>query len=637
MTFHALLRRMLTSVQVIRREPVVLFRTPRFVWRAINEGPRLTLRRIKYITDPFRFSSSSLNYQAWRDKFGTTDQEKAAMTAWAEALHEPLVIALLMPVFNPKPEWLQEAIDSVRSQLYPHWQLCIADDCSTDPRIRPLLEAAMAADPRIQVVFRDHNGHICASSNSALELVQAPWMALLDHDDLLPDEALIWVAKAVTDHPDACLFYSDEDKIGPEGKPFDPYFKGDWNPVLMEAQNMFCHLGVYSTELVRQVGGFREGFEGSQDHDLVLRCSEQVRRDQIVHIPRVLYHWRVHPQSTSSGVSAKSYSIKTAERAITEHLHRIDLPLERMRWSSSGFRPKLALPNPAPRVSVIIPTRNGIEVLAPCLTSLLECTCYPDLEVVVVDNGSDEPSTLHLLADLEQKGRIKVLRDPSPFNYSALNNRAVQQTNSELICLLNNDIEVIDPGWLEELVVQVLRPGVGAVGAKLLYPDRTIQHGGVVLGVGGVAGHAHHRCHEDEHGYFSRAQLTQEMTAVTAACLLVRRSHYEAVGGLNEEQLKVAFNDVDFCLKLREVGLRNIFVAESKLIHHESVSRGDDLSGEKAKRFESEALWMMQKWSDQLSNDPYYNPNLSLDFMPFALSSPMSLSSPPRLKRWLSS
>ena len=252
----------------------------------------------------------------------------------------------------------------------------------------------------------------------------------------------------------------------------------------------------------------------------------------------------------------------------------------------------------------------------------------------MVDNGSDEPSTLQFLADLEQQGRIQVFRDPSPFNYSALNNRAVQKTSGALVCLLNNDIEVIDPGWLEEMVVQVLRPGVGAVGAKLLYPDRTIQHGGVVLGIGGVAGHAHHRIPEDHPSYFYRAQLTQEMAAVTAACLLVRRSHYEAVGGLNEEQLKVAFNDVDFCLKLLELGLHNIYAPAARLIHHESVSRGDDLSGAKAERFATEVAWMKQQWSDQLFHDPAYNPNLSLNYNPFSLNSPMSLASPPRLQRW---
>ena len=627
MKLRTLLRRLRTSAQVLRGDPGVVLRAPRFVWRTLKEGPRASLDRLRRISDPLRFS---VDYEAWRAEFGTTPEEKQAMAAWAEALPQPVPIALLMPVFNPKPEWLQAAIDSVRAQLYPHWQLCIADDCSTDPRIRPLLEAAMAADPRIQVVFRERNGHICASSNSALELVQAPWVALLDHDDLLPDEALIWVAKAIAEHPQAQLFYSDEDKLSPAGELFDPYFKGDWNPVLMEGQNMFSHLGVYATDLVRQVGGFRKGLEGSQDHDLVLRCSEQLRREQIVHIPRVLYHWRVHPQSTAGGANAKPYTVQSAERAISEHLQRRALPLRQISWTPVGFRAELALPEPPPRVSVIIPTRNGLKVLRPCLTSLLERTRYSDFEVLVVDNGSDEPATLQFLADLEHQGRIRVLPDPSPFNYSALNNRAVQQASGELICLLNNDIEVIDPGWLEELVVQALRPGVGAVGARLLYPNRTLQHGGVLLGVGGVANHAHLGWPCDHPGYFSRAQLTQEMAAVTGACLLVRRSYYEAVGGLNEEQLQVAFNDVDFCLKLREQGLQNVYAPAARLIHHESVSRGQDLSPEKAARFAAEVDWMQQRWGDQLPQDPAYNPNLSLDNPHFRLAWP------PRVQRWIS-
>ena len=628
MKFRTLLRRLRTSAQVLRGDPGVMLRAPRFMWRTLKEGPRASLDRLRRISDPLRFS---VDYEAWRAEFGTTAEEKQAMAAWAEALPRPVPIAVLMPVFNPKPEWLQAAIDSVRAQLYPHWQLCIADDCSTDPRIRPLLEAAMAADPRIQVAFRERNGHICASSNSALELVQASWVALLDHDDLLPDEALIWVAKAIAENPQAQLFYSDEDKLSPAGELFDPYFKGDWNPVLMEGQNTFSHLGVYATDLVRQVGGFREGFEGSQDHDLVLRCSELLRRDQIVHLPRVLYHWRVHPQSTAGGAKAKPYTVQAAERAIIEHLKRHGLSPRQIHWSDSGFRPQLTLSDPAPRVSVIIPTRNGLKVLRPCLTSLLDRTRYPDLEVLVVDNGSDDPATLELLASLEKQDRIRVLCDPSPFNYSALNNRAVGQASGEFICLLNNDIEAIDPGWLEELVAHAMRPGVGAVGARLLYPNRTIQHGGVLLGVGGVANHAHLGWPGDNPGYFGRAQLTQEMAAVTGACLLVRRSYYEAVGGLNEEQLKVAFNDVDFCLKLREQGLQNLYAPAARLIHHESVSRGQDLSPEKAARFAAEVAWMQQRWGDQLPQDPAYNPNLSLDNPHFRLAWP------PRVERWASS
>lgn len=625
MKIKALLGRLRTSAQVLRRDPGLVLRVPRFLRRSLREGPRASLDRLRRISAPLRFS---VNYEAWRFEFCSTDAEKAAMAAWAQALPEPPLIALLMPVFNPRLEWLQAAIDSVRGQVYPHWQLCIADDSSTDSRIRPLLEAAMAADPRIQVVFRERNGHICASSNSALVLVQAPWLALLDHDDLLPDEALTWVAQAILANPEARLFYSDEDKLSPDGELFDPYFKGDWNPLLLEGQNMFSHLGVYSTELVRQLGGFREGFEGSQDYDLVLRCSEQLRREQIVHIPRVLYHWRVHPESTAGGASAKPYAVQAAEQAISEHLLRCGEQPQQLDWSQVGFRAQWALPDPAPRVSVIIPTRNGLKVLKPCLTSLLKLTCYPDMELLLVDNGSDEHDTLHFLQELEQSGQIRVLRDPSPFNFSALNNRAVEQASGDLICLLNNDIEVIDPGWLELLVVQVLRAGVGAAGARLLYPNGTLQHAGVLLGVGGVANHAHLGWPGEYPGYFSRAQLVQEIAAVTGACLVVRRSHYLAVGGLDEQNLKVAFNDVDFCLKLREQGLRNVYVPAARLIHHESASRGLDLSPEKAERFAAEVAWMQQRWGDQLAHDPFYNPNLSLDNPHFCLAWP------PRLERW---
>ena len=619
MKVRTLLRRLRTSAQVLRGDPGVVLRAPRFLWRTLKEGPRASLDRLRRISDPLRFS---VDYEAWRAEFGTTAEEKAAMAAWAQELPDAPQIAVLMPVFNPKPEWLQAAIDSVRGQLYSHWQFCIADDCSTDPLIRPLLEAAMAADPRIQVVFRERNGHICASSNSALELVQSPWLALLDHDDLLPDEALIWVAKAIVDHPEAKLFYSDEDKISPAGELVDPYFKGDWNPLLMEGQNMFSHLGVYSTDLVRHVGGFREGFEGSQDHDLVLRCSEQLQREQIVHIPRILYHWRVHRESTAGGAKAKPYTVQAAERAITEHLQRRGLPLKQLSWSSVGFKAELALPDPAPRVSVIIPTRNGLKVLKPCLTSLLDITRYPDLEVLAVDNGSDDPATLRFLAELEEQGKIRVLRDPSPFNYSALNNRAVEHATGDYLCLLNNDIEVVDPGWLDEMMSRAVLPEVGAVGARLLYPNGKLQHAGVLVGVGGVAAHAHHGWPGDHPGYFSRAQLAQEMMAVTAACLVVSRLDYQRVGGLNEEQLAVAFNDVDFCLKLFHAGLNNLYLPSVVLVHHESVSRGQDRSPEKAARFASEVAWMQDRWQGVLEKDPFFSPNLSLHNPHFRLAWP---------------
>ena len=627
MKFRSLLRRLRTSAQVMLADPGSLVRAPRFLWRALREGPQLSLARLRALSDPSRFSPDY--YRSWLAEFQQPSaEERQDMQAWAAGLEDPPRIAVLMPVFNPRPEWLQQAIASVRNQLYPHWELCIADDCSTDPEVRQVLEAAQRSDDRIRVVFREQNGHISACSNSALELVDARWVALLDHDDLLADDALAWVAHCIVNQPQVRIIYSDEDKIGADGLPRDPFFKTDWNPILMEGQNAVCHLGVYCTNLVRGVGGFREGYEGAQDHDLVLRCSLHVTRDQIVHLPRILYHWRLHDQSTASGAEAKPYSNTAAQRAVSDYLRALCVDVENVSTSEVGLQPCFAVPADAPRVSVIIPTRNGLEVLKPCLNSLLDRTHYPDLEILVVDNGSDDSETVAFLQSLQQSGRIRVLSDPSPFNYSALNNKAVEEATGEWICLMNNDIEVIQPDWLVQMLAYARRPDIGAVGARLLYPDGCIQHGGVLLGVGGVAGHAHHGLAHDSPGYYCRAQLVQEMSAVTAACLLVSKNHYQAVGGLDAGHLAVAFNDVDFCLKLTQSGLRNVYAATAVLLHHESVSRGYEDTPAKQARFNAEVLWMQQRWSDRLTTDPAYNPNLTLDGEPFCLAWP------PRLERW---
>lgn len=626
-TLRQLRRRFGTLSELLRREPQLLLRLPFFAWRMVREGLPQTMERVRYLSDPLRFAQ---DYSDWLTLFHTLrPEERRAMQSWARCLSDPPRIAVLMPVYNPRPEWLHQAIDSVRQQLYPHWQLCIADDCSSAPQIRPLLEAAMAADPRIKVVFREQNGHISASSNSALELVDAPWVALLDHDDLLPDDALAWVAQAILLHPQARLFYSDEDKLGPAGQRCGPYFKSDWNPELMEGQNMFSHLGVYAAELMRSVGGFRLGYEGSQDYDLVLRCIDHLQSEQVVHIPRVLYHWRVHPDSTAAGSKAKPYAQVAAEKVVKDYFERGELPLKQLISLPQGFRAQLQMPQPPPPVSVIIPTRNGLAVLKPCLDSLLSKTVYSALEVLVVDNGSDDPATLHFLGDLQSRDqRVRVVRDPSPFNYAALNNMAVSLATGDLICLLNNDIEVIQPDWLEEMVTQLQRPYVAAVGAKLLFANRKIQHAGVFLGLGGIAAHGHRGFDGREGGYFGRANLTQEVSAVTAACLLVRRSAWEQVGGLDAEHLAVAFNDVDFCLRLREANYRVIYTPFAVLIHHESVTRGDDLLPEHVERFRREEAWMHHRWGEKLQSDQFYNPNLTL------ADSNFSLAWPSRVERW---
>lgn len=562
------------------------------------------------------------DYQAWIRQYDTrTDDERANIRATqADFANKPL-ISVLMPTYNPKSEWLIAAIESVRKQVYPHWELCIADDASTDPAVRLILERYARLDPRIKIVIRQKNGHISAASNSALALATGTWVALLDHDDLLPEHALFWVAHSINAHPKVRMIYSDEDKTDENNRRFDPYFKCDWNPDLFYSHNMFSHLGVYETALMRQVGGFREGFEGAQDYDLALRCIEQVKPTQIFHIPRVLYYWRVHAESTALSADSKPYAMIAGERAINEHFERTGVKGS-AKLIGYGYQAIYPLPDNPPLASIIIPTRNGLALLTQCINSILDKTSYPNYEILVVDNGSDDAKTLSYLYSLSTNPKIRVIRDDRPFNYSSLNNAAVAQAKGEIIALLNNDIEVISPAWLSEMVSHALRPGVGAVGAKLWYPNDTLQHGGVTLGVGGVAAHAHRLMPKGHYGYMGRAALTQSFSAVTAACLVIRKSIYQQLGGLNEVELAVGYNDVDFCLRLRVAGYRNVWTPMAELYHHESATRGSDETEVNKARLDTEVAYMKQRWGTLLQNDPAYSPNLTLGGDDFSFAWP---------------
>jgi glycosyltransferase involved in cell wall biosynthesis len=542
-----------------------------------------------------------------------------------EAMEGGPLISVIMPTYNPNPAWLREAIESVRAQIYPNWELCIADDASTSNGVREVLEAYSRSDARVKVVFRPQNGHISASSNSAIELATGSWLALMDHDDLLPAHALYCVAECIVAHPDVRLIYSDEDKVDEGGHRFGPYFKPDWNVDLFRSQNMFSHLGVLSTDLVRDVGGFRVGLEGSQDWDLVLRCMERVEPTQIRHIPRVLYHWRVHGESTAKSMGAKPYAAVAGERALNEHLARTGVQ-GAAEYLGFGFRVRYALPQALPLVSLIIPTRNALQLVKQCIESIEAKTSYPNYEIILVDNGSDDPSALAYFKELDARANIRVLRDDRPFNYAALNNAAVAQAQGELVALVNNDIEVITPDWLSEMVSIALQPGVGAVGARLWYPNMTLQHAGVILGVGGIAAHAHRGMPAGREGYGGRAGLIQSFSAVTAACLVIRKSIYEQVGGFDGVHLQVAFNDVDFCLRVREAGYRNVWTPYAELMHHESATRGKDLSPEKRARFEREVAYMRERWGELLENDPAYSPNLMLAREDFSYAWPPRLA-----------
>ena len=424
--------------------------------------------------------------------------------------------------------------------------------------------------------------------------------------------------------PGVDIIYSDEDHIDDFGNRSTPYFKPDWNPELMLGQNLVSHLGVYRRSLMERIGGFRLGMEGSQDYDLTLRAVAETTPDRIVHVPKVLYHWRQSSSSPSFSDLALDHCASNGRRAVSEFLVR-RIPAVRVEASPSvpaWNRVIYPIPQPEPLVSVIIPSRNQAEMLGRTLDGLLGRTNYPSLEVLIVDNGSDEPAALALLDTVSADPRVRVLRCPGPFNYSALNNQAVREATGELILLLNNDIDVIAPDWLREMVSHAIRPEIGAVGAKLLYPDGTIQHGGVTLGMFGVAGHQYLNRPREDRGYFGHLKLARYVAAVTGACLMVRRSAYQEVGGLNEASLPVAFNDIDLCLKLAEHGYHNLWTPYAELYHFESASRGSDETIEKAARFRGEIAYMQRVWGHRMDRDPYWSPNLSLNSKDIALAFP---------------
>jgi glycosyltransferase involved in cell wall biosynthesis len=562
------------------------------------------------------------DYAAWVEQFDTLDaQARWQITEHIRTWESQPLISIIMPVFNPPLDLLREAVDSVRYQLYPHWELCIADDASTRQDVREYLEYLQHSDPQINVVFREQNGHISAASNSAIEIASGDYVALMDNDDLIAEHALYWVARAIVENSDVCLIYSDEDKVDIHGRRSGPYFKPDWNEFLFRSQNMISHLGVYRRDLVAEVGGFRLGFEGSQDYDLALRCVELIEPTQIIHIPRVLYHWRAHSGSTAKAGDQKPYAAEAGLRALKEHLQRRSMMAHAELLPMGMYRVRHQLPEIQPLVSLIIPTRNAHGLVQQCIESILRLTTYRNYEIILIDNGSDDEEALSYFAELERDSGVRVVRDERPFNYSALNNLAVTQARGELVGLINNDIEVISPEWLEEMVSLALMPRVGAVGARLWYPDNRLQHGGVITGIGGVAGHSHKYLPKGKYGYFGRVSLTQEFSAVTAACLVVRKAVFEEVEGLDEVNLKIAFNDVDFCLRLREAGYVNVFTPFAELYHHESATRGAEDTVSKQQRFQSEIDYMLSRWP-RLKEDYAYNPNLTLEHEDFGLAWP---------------
>ncbi len=572
-------------------------------------GARAAIEEIAVAYDHLqqRRAGDAVDYPTWRARNAILyDEDIARLRAALDALPGGgPSFSIVMPVHDPEPTGLQEAIESVQTQIHGRWQLCIVDDGSEDPAVHAVLDAA-ARDPRVIVRRRPTNGHIVAATNDALELASGEWVAFMDHDDLLAPHALALLA---LDAPDADVLYTDEDKVDALGRHFDPHFKPSWNPELLLGQNYCSHLTAIRRRLVDDVGRMRPGTDGSQDHDLLLRVTALVDADRIVHVPHVLYHWRATAGSTALAPGEKTYTETASIEALRDRLGpgwEIDVAAAPTTYRCT---PPL---DDVPMVSILIPTRDRLDLVQQCVESVLRTT-WPAFEILIIDNDSENPETLEWFDAFDNGLDHRVIRAPGAFNYSTINNTGAAAAHGDLLLLLNNDTEVIDPRWLTEMVRWIGQPGIGAVGAKLLYPDDTIQHAGVVLGLGGFAGHGHHLLGRDEYGYFSRLTMTHEVGAVTGACLLTRRDTWDQLGGLDEE-LAVAFNDIDYCLRVRhELGQRILWTPHALLYHHESVSRGSEDDPAKVARFNAEVDRCLERWAPVLGDDPAYSPNLALD------------------------
>jgi GT2 family glycosyltransferase len=568
----------------------------------------------------------ALPYSEWIERFDRLDERRRSeLRSLLSEINDPPLISVLLPVYEPSEKHLREAIDSVVNQVYPHWELCIADDASTAEWIPGVLAEYQAADERIHVVLRPSNDHISATTNSAAGLATGSHVAFLDHDDTLAEQALALVALAIARTPDLGLVYSDEDKINVEGVRSDPYFKPDWDPLLLLGQNYLTHFCVVRRDLFDAVGGLRRGYEGAQDWDLAFRITERLRPDQVGHVPHVLYHWRLHPASTAANQAAKPYAAIAARRATAEHFARTGCDAEVEPLGRIGYqRVRFGAPTEPPLVSIIIPTRDGPRLRA-CLESLWYRTRYPRYEIVLIDNGSRDLGVLRHMADHADK--LRVIRDDRPFNFSALNNVAAEHARGEVLCLMNDDVEVMNGDWLDEMVAFLLQPEVGIVGAKLYFGDRRIQHAGLVLGVGGIAAHSFRFFDHLYFGHLGHAILPRTCSAVTAACLVTRRRVWEEIGGFDEE-LAVSFNDVDYCLRARARGWQTVWTPFAELVHYESTSRGSDTEDKNVLRASREHDHIVDKWDTLLRADPAYNPNLTF------LKEDYSLAWPPRIGRF---
>jgi len=541
-------------------------------------------------------------YNIWTQLNEPTPEGLQDLAAESKTFTYRPKVSVVVPVYRTPPKLVREAIESVRAQVYDNWEMCLVDDASKRPELSAILKEYAGQDTRIRLTDLAKNRGIAGATNAALALAQGEFVGFLDHDDTLGPDALYRVVKHLQHHRDADLIYSDEDKLDPGGERFDPFCKPDWSPDLLLAMNYICHFVVIRRNLLEEVGGLRCGFDGAQDYDLVLRITEKT--DRIHHLPHVLYHWRQLETSTAASAEAKPQAKDAAKRAITEHLARKQVVARVEPGVAIGrWRVRYEITE-HPKVTVVLPTGGRLELLRPCLESLFSTTDYPNYDIVLVDNskGSDVNEYVTALANprityVDYRNR--------PFNYSALNNFAVQQTQAPLVLFLNDDTTIVRADWLSALVEHGQRPSVGVVGAKLVYPFGLIQHAGVVMGIFENTAHAFRNLPADSRTYFDFPQIVRNCSAVTAACMLTRRKLFLDLGGFNETRLAVAFQDVDYCLRVRQAGLFIVYTPHSMLIHHESVTKDEKLGNPK------EVRYMQQQWAEVIANDPFYSPNLT--------------------------
>lgn len=571
-----------------------------------------------------RMEADEVPYEPWRKKHLVTEEELAKQRK--HRFENPVLISILVPAYCTPEKFLTEMIDSVRAQSYAKWELCIVDagakkEAENPGRgrtVREVVEEASAKDPRVRYKALERNGSIAANTNEALRMARGSYVAFLDHDDLIEPDALFEFARAIEEQG-ADMMYTDEDKVnGDRSKYFQPNLKPEFNLDLLRSNNYITHFLCVRRSLAEEVGGFREEMNGAQDYDFIFRCSEKAKK--IVRIPRILYHWRTHEASTADNPMSKMYAYEAGKRAIEGNLKRTHTEGTVELLPDYGFYRVHYLVTGEPKISVIIPNKDHTDLLKQCLDSL-DATGYPNLEIIIVENNSTDPGTFQYYKSLKEKDpRIKLVRWKSGFNYSAINNYGIKYATGEYFLLLNNDVRgTISAGWLTEMLGVCMRRDVGAVGAKLYYPDMTVQHAGIVVGIGGIAGSMFVNLPKGRSGYLHKANLMQDLSAVTAACMMIKRKAFEDAGGFSEE-LAVAFNDVDLCLKIGDAGWRIVYDPYAELIHDESKTRGPEDTKEKVRRFQSEIEYMRVHHLDILKNgDPMYNPNLSLKKWNYAL------------------